>query len=310
MARAEALDTPVALLLFNRPDTTARVLEAVRRARPKFLFVVADGPRPGRGEDIANCAAARAQVEQIDWPCEVATHFSDVNLGCRRRVSSGLDWVFGEVEEAIILKDDCVPEPSFFRYCTDLLQHYRNVPEVLMISGSSPQPDGACGDASYYSSRYPLIWGWASWRRAWRLYDPDMRGWPEARDSHWLEGVFSGRAPIQYWRHVFQRAYEGLDTWDYALVFTGWIHRGLAIHPNRNLVKNIGFGPNATHTKNPGSYFAGMPTRPLEFPITHPERIEPDLRADDYIESAVFSGTLTRTFETARAHIRARRAKG
>ncbi|MGC1799486.1 MAG: hypothetical protein WA701_03795, partial [Solirubrobacterales bacterium] len=183
--------TPVAMLIFNRPETTARVFERVREARPPKLLVVADGPRADRPGEAGRCREARAVVEAVDWPCELMTDYSEVNLGCGKRISSGLDWVFDSVEEAIVLEDDCLPHPSFFRFCEELLKRYRAEERVVHVSGDNFQSAGRAGGAvgrllrlagrswspSYYFSRYAHVWGWASWRRAWSDYDFEMTAW-------------------------------------------------------------------------------------------------------------------------------------
>jgi hypothetical protein len=298
------LETPVVLLIFNRPDTTQKVIDAIRSARPRQLFVVGDGPRPDRPDDGPRCAAAQACLDGIDWPCELVTNLSPVNLGCRRRVSSGLGWAFRHVDEAIVLEDDCVPDPTFFGYCRELLERYRDDERVMVISGndflSGRRPD----PHSYGFSRYPLIWGWATWRRAWRHYDVDIKEWPRLRRLGWLESFLSPRA-AQYWSHCFQRVYDGFDTWDYSLVFACWRQGGLAIHPRWNLVTNIGFRSDATHTRDEPSFFANMPARTMRTPLSHPDRIERDDQADREIEDLLFSGTFVRTFSTIRALMRA-----
>jgi hypothetical protein len=182
------IKTPVAFLVFNCPDTTIRVFEEIRCARPPKLLVVADGPRADRPGEADKCQAVRAVIETVDWPCEVLKNYSDVNLGCKIRVSSGLDWVFEQVEEAIILEGDCLPHPTFFRFCEELLETYRDDERIGMISGDNFQFGRKRGDASYYFSRYNHIWGWASWRRAWQHYDRNMAIWPKFRDDHWLNG--------------------------------------------------------------------------------------------------------------------------
>jgi hypothetical protein len=159
------VNTPIAFFIFNRPDTTARVFEAIRQAQPSKLLVVADGPRSTRPGEAEKCAATRAIIDQVDWECEVLTNYSDVNLGCRHRVSSGLDWVFEQVEEAIILEDDCLPHPTFFRFCEELLEWYRHDHRIVAISGDNFQNGHQSGEFSYYFSRYVHIWGWATWRR-------------------------------------------------------------------------------------------------------------------------------------------------
>ncbi len=178
------LTTPVALVVFNRPDVTRLVVEAVRQAKPPILLVVADGPR--RPDEVARCDEVRAIVlDAVDWECDVRTNFADANLGCRRRVSSGLDWVFDEVPEAIVLEDDCLPVPSFFTYCDALLDRYRDDERVMHIGGMQLSPTGRCS-ASYRFSRFTHVWGWATWRRAWQHYDVAMGGWPEFAEARGL----------------------------------------------------------------------------------------------------------------------------
>ncbi|MEW6491011.1 MAG: glycosyltransferase family 2 protein, partial [Cyanobacteriota bacterium] len=164
------MKTPVVFIIFNRPDTTQKVFEAIRQAHPPLLFVIADGPRPNKPGEDQKCAATRAIIDQVDWDCEVLTNYSEINLGCERRVSSGLNWVFDTVEEAIILEDDCLPHPTFFSFCEELLDYYRNDQRVMVITGQNVQFGRKRTDYTYYFSRYNHCWGWASWRRAWRSY--------------------------------------------------------------------------------------------------------------------------------------------
>ena len=178
------LTTPVAFLIFNRPDTTARVFEAIRQAKPPKLLVVADGPRPDRPDDVEKCKAARAIIDRVDWACEVLTNYSDLNLGCGKRPATGITWVFEQVEEAIIFEDDCLPHPSFFRFCEELLNYYRHDERIMVISGNNFQFGRNRTDDSYYFSRYNHIWGWASWRRAWEYFDYDLKLWPKIGRAH------------------------------------------------------------------------------------------------------------------------------
>ncbi|CCI37410.1 hypothetical protein [Microcystis aeruginosa] len=279
------LTTPVALLIFNRPDTTARVFEAIRQAKPPQLLVVADGPRPDRPDDIEKCKAARAIIEGVDWDCEVLTNYSDVNLGCKNRVSSGLDWVFSLVEEVIILEDDCLPHPSFFRFCQDLLDYYRDDKRIMAISGDNFQLGRNRTEYSYYFSRYNHIWGWASWRRAWQYYDVKMKLWQEIHDGNWLEYILGEGQSVKYWTKIFQSAYDGkIDTWDYPWTFACWIQNGLTILPNANLVSNIGFGEDATHTIGSKSRVANLPVKEMNFPLKHPLFLLRHVEADDFIQ--------------------------
>lgn len=280
--------TPVVLLVFNRPDTTRRVMEVVREVKPSKLFVVADGPRTDRPREAEQCAAVRSVVETVDWPCDVRTNYCDMNLGCRRRVSTGLTWVFDQVEEAVILEDDCVPHPSFFRYCDELLVRYRQSSQVMLISGDNFQMGRQRTPYSYYFSRHPHIWGWATWRRAWQFYDDEMRLWPEVRDGRWLKDLFGSESVARYWRSRLQQVYENrLDSWGYRWAFACWMQHGLSILPNVNLVTNVGFSAQATHTRG-ASRLANLAASEMKFPLRHPGFMIPDQRADGHTSTLMF----------------------
>ena len=275
--------TPVALLIFNRPDTTERVFQAIAQAKPSKLLVVADGPRDSRLGEAALCEQTRAVIARVDWACEVITNFADRNMGCKLRVASGVDWIFEQVPEAIILEDDCLPHPSFFRFCDEMLERYRDNERVGMVSGGNLQFGQTRGTGSYYFSKYTHIWGWASWRRAWKYYDRDLTLWPAFRDQGLLEQMFETSGEQAYWRNAFQWVHEGtLDTWDAQWTFTALTHGLLQIAPNVNLISNIGFGANATHTHIEGAH-SNLPTQAIEFPLQHPIFVIPDLEADRFI---------------------------
>ncbi|OUC08639.1 hemolytic protein HlpA-like protein, partial [Litorilinea aerophila] len=168
------MQTPVIFLIFNRPDTTAQVFAEIAKARPRRLLVVADGPRPHRPDDVEKCSATRAVIERVDWPCEVSCDFAEENLGGRRRISSGLTWAFSQVEAAIVLEDDCLPHPTFFPFCEELLNRYCHDERIMAITGDNFQFGRSRTKYSYYFSRYFHSWGWATWRRAWQHYDDTL----------------------------------------------------------------------------------------------------------------------------------------
>jgi hypothetical protein len=280
--------TPVALIIFNRPDTTARVFEAIRLAKPPLLLVIADGARASKPEESKKCADTRAIIDRVDWDCEVRTNYSDVNLGCGKRVSSGLNWVFQEVEEAIILEDDCLPDPSFFQFCEELLEYYRDDRRIMAISGNNFQSGTKYGDDSYYFSRYNHVWGWASWRRAWQHYDFTMSQWPQIRDDGWLNSVFDNRASVRYWTVEFDKMYNcGVDTWDYQWTFACWIQNGLTILPQVNLISNIGFNADATHTLKDVPW-ANQAVHSAKFPLIHPPFVLRNSKGDLYTDRIMF----------------------
>lgn len=265
-------ETPVVLLIFNRPHTTARVLDAIRGAQPRRLFVVADGPR--NAAEAALCDATRAVLARVDWPCQVVTNFAGQNLGCGRRVSSGLDWVFDQVTEAVILEDDCVPEPMFFRYCAELLARYRAQDQVMMVCGHNPLAQEQPGRLSYHFSQYGSHWGWATWRRSWRLYDFAMTAWHEPDVRLRLQRAVGDAGYLAYQLDLWAAVSCGrIDTWDCQWTFMQLLHGGLAAVPSVNLISNIGFSAEGTHTRHGLALAAQSVCRPLSFPLDHPPAV-------------------------------------
>ncbi len=285
---------PVVLLIFNRPDCTRRVLEVVRKARPPRLFVVADGPRNGRADDAINCEAARATIEQhVDWTCEVRRELAATNLGCARRVSSGLDWVFSQVDEAIVLEDDCLPDERFFSFCRELLERFRDEPRVGAIGGSNFQKEDVTGGNGFYFSRYPHVWGWATWRRAWSAYDHAMSEWPAAKREGWAKAYFGSAREANFWEGVLDRVYAGeIDSWAYRWAFTFWRRDWLAALPASRLVTNIGFDASATHTRKVPAGMGGK-ARPQPWPLAETTSVERHAVADRYTFEHHFHLTLS-----------------
>jgi len=281
------LKTPVLFLVFNRPDLTRRVFARIREARPTRLFVAADGPREDQPGEARACEKTRRLVQDVDWPCEVKTLFRDRNLGCREAVGSAITWFFEHVEAGIILEDDCLPDPSFFPFCTEMLERYRDDERVMSISGSCFQPDGFDPGASYYFSAYQYIWGWATWRRAWRHYDLALESRPGLFDSSWLSRHLDNDRAVQYWSRMIDLCrQQRIKTWDYPWLLCCWHQQGLALVPTRNLVANIGFDARATHTRDPHSADANRPVRPLSFPLLHPAAVQRHVEADHTYERA------------------------
>jgi hypothetical protein len=264
----------ILLLVFNRPDHTRQVFEQVRRVRPAQLFVSADGPRAHVPADAEKCAAVRAIFDEVDWPCAVHTNFLSENHGCRRAVQAGISWFFENVEAGIILEDDCLPDLSFFDFCTDMLERYRDDTEVLQISGNNPVP-AACRSvaSSYVFSRYSFIWGWATWRRAWKLYDADFtdleKMWQDPTSG--LSQLSPDPAVRRYLLDKFERVRSReFDTWDYAWFYSILKNKGLCLTPTFNLVRNIGFGDGATHTQSGMVSGRTNVATALPKPLVHP----------------------------------------
>ncbi len=284
------LTTPVAFIIFNRPDTTERVFAEIAKAKPPKLLVVADGARTNKIGEAEKVAATRAIIQRVDWDCEVLTNFSEVNLGCKIRVSSGIDWVFEQVEEAIILEDDCLPDATFFRFCQEMLERYRDDQRIGMISGDNFQFGQTRNNDSYYFSKYVHIWGWATWRDRWQKnYDVELKKWPVIRDGNYLVDILGNNKEAKSWNKIFESMYKGeIDTWDYQWVFANWVDGRLNVMPNVNLISNIGFGLDATHTIG-DSKLANITTCQMIFPIIPPVGVYRNLQADLYTFNSCFN---------------------
>ena len=282
-------DVPVLLIVFNRPELTVRVMDVLREHQPTRLYIAGDGPRPDRSEaDLV--AATRATALDVDWPCEVHTLFQDVNLGCRFGVQAALDWFYSEVDEGIVLEDDVIPDATFFPFMAELLERYRDDPRVMMISGDYFAGRGFDNRYSYYFTRYTNIWGWATWRRAWQQSDARLTDWPRLRQDHWLSTIAPDDPSfVEYWTSVFDRVHAGeIDTWDYAWILAMWRAGGVAAQSCVNLVTNVGFGPDATHTIDGGAWQAELGSSPMTFPLRHPPAVEVDRRRDQWSEMHLF----------------------
>jgi hypothetical protein len=274
------LDVPVLLVIYRRTVLTQRVFEVIAKARPRRLFVAADGPATAADRDA--CELTRAVVQHVDWDCDVRRDFSDHNLGLDGRMTSALDWVFGGEETAIVLEDDCLPDARFFGFCAELLDRYEHDSRVMHISGECYR-NGREGDCSYFFSKYPLVWGWATWRRAWARFDPKISTWPRFERQPEARALFDGADERAYWLSTFARYHEDAAagrtaSWDYAWYFA-CMTNGLSIHPAVNLVSNIGYGPLASHTREP-STLAERPTETLEAALRHPDWVVRDRQAD------------------------------
>ncbi|QSA99631.1 nucleotide-diphospho-sugar transferase [Methylomonas sp. EFPC1] len=293
------MKSPILLLVFNRPHTTLQVFESIRRARPPKLYVAADGPRRNVSDDIRLCAEVRNVINLVDWPCEVKTLYSDDNLGCKFGPIKGISWFFENEEEGIVLEDDVLPISTFFTYCDELLERYRENQHVGVISGCNLISRQFCPETSYFFTRYNQIWGWATWRRAWSKYDHSMSAWPSWRDQGGLESMSSGSKVFEYyWKRLFNATYynsKNVTWWDYQWAFSCWFHGMLGVQPKTNQITNIGFGEagKGTHTTTTvPKYISESSPKPLIFPLNHPEEIARNFVAEALIDKHVFSITL------------------
>ncbi len=278
----KSFDIPILFIIFNRPNTTIRVFNQIKKIKPKKLYVVADGARNNKEGEDSKCNEVRGIINSIDWDCEVFKNYSEINLGCKNRLSSGISWFFENEEMGIILEDDCLPDISFFYFCKELLIKHKDNERIGMISGNNFQFGKIKNEYSYYFSKYSHIWGWATWRRAWKKYDVNMKKWPLLRKK--ISSVLPNIFDTVYWKIIFDDVYKGkIDTWDYQWTFTCFINNYLSIIPSINLVSNIGFcQKNATHTQRINK-FSNMKMSSINFPLSHPKTIEDDKRSDKII---------------------------
>jgi hypothetical protein len=257
-------DIPVLLVLFNRPQHARKVLDCIRQAKPSQLFVAVDGPRLNHPTDAERVKECLALLDHIDWPCTVHRLVRTENMGCKLAVSSAITWFFEQVEMGIILEDDCIPDPTFFTYCREVLVRYQDEPTLMHIGGINLQNGRWHGDGSYYFSKICHIWGWATWRRAWNLYDVTMASYPAFKAQNKIADIFDDKRVQRFWTEGFDSVFDGSnDTWDYQWCYAIFIHSGLCTLPNVNLVSNIGFDLDATHTKFYDSKMANKPTKSL-----------------------------------------------
>jgi hypothetical protein len=277
------LDTAVLFVIFNRPETTRQVFEAIRKARPSRLYVAADGPRSDIAGEAEKCYETRKIVSEVDWICEVKTLFHSKNLNCGIAPSSAFSWFFEHEEEGIILEDDCLPSPSFFRFCQVLLEKYRNDNRIMHIGGNNFL-NGWVNDPdySYYFSRSGHIWGWATWRRAWQKFDYNIGLYEKLKNENYFENYFLNALEKVYRLRKFDQTITStkVDWWDYQWDFARYVNTGLAIVPQKNLVRNIGFGENATHTHNKKSKHADLLAEDIDFPLKHPAFMIRDIASD------------------------------
>jgi len=270
----------VLFLIFNRPDTTRRVFEQIRAARPERLYISADAPRPGNPDDELLCRQTKEAVSLIDWNCDVKTLFAEENAGCRDGVSSALNWFFEHEEEGIILEDDCLPANSFFKFCDTLLEKYRFDTRIRHITGCNLQFGKKWGEASYYFSNRTHVWGWASWRRVWDDYDLNMEKYSAGEIRNAIKNIYGDDLVAESWSNIFNELKAGIiNSWAYPLDFANFLNNGLIIIPNENLISNIGFSANATNTLDQNSVYANIPLSEINT-ITHPQIVLPEKEAD------------------------------
>ena len=277
----QSFQTPILFVIFNRPDTTQRVFDVIRQQKPKYLYVAADGARKNKPGEVEICQQVR-DIIKVDWDCELKTLFRDENLGCKMAVSLSITWFFENVEQGIILEDDCLPDLSFFPYCEELLERYKDDTRIGHISGSNFLPDIIEEELSYDFCSCIHIWGWASWRRVWKNYDVNFSFWNAQDDKQSF--IFCNKREEIYFSSFISDTLNnrnGINTWDTQYLFTLRVQNQLSVYPAVNLVANIGLdNPNATHTGKTKEKYS-IPQSAIYFPLKHPQYVLRNKKLDD-----------------------------
>jgi hypothetical protein len=292
------MKTAVLFLVFNRPDTTAQVFEAIRKAKPPRLYVAADGPRASISGEDNKVRLVREIAAAVDWPCQVKTLFRMENIGCKDAVSGGINWFFEHEEEGIILEDDTLPSQSFFYFCEEMLDYYRSNLQIMSVTGTNVTR-GIPFAADVWYSNYALMWGWATWRRAWQKYDGNLSTWLSTGGDAPLKKIkFLNSIEKLFWKKILNNTAEGgVNTWDYQWIYSCWVNRGLTIAPKVNLVRNIGYSPDATHTTEYHPILSNLLQQEMNFPVTYPKVLEANYTADKFISSFWFGITWSNFFK-------------
>ena len=287
------LEKPVVVIIYNRPEKVSILMAQLARAKPKRVFLIADGPKKNSlSVKIAVVAALIVFRENLYQSCEMLDNIAPVNLGCGNRISTGLDWVFSQVDEAIILEDDCIPSDAFFRFSSEMLDAFKDSPEIGIISGSNFLPLGSDPDHDFFVSNYAHIWGWATWKRTWNHYSFRIQNWPNGKSEIFSRAGIKTRRARRYWDLAFDSVKSGaVDTWDYQLVYMLWLQSLKAIVPTKNLVSNIGFGRSATNTLFYRK-LSGRQTSGFQWPLKWPNSLNVDSEKDEETSKRVFEISL------------------
>lgn len=286
---------PILILTFNRPDLTKKLLIVLSKIKPNNIFFASDGPREHIKSDMNNVNKTRGLIRLINWSCDVKTLFNDKNLGCAKSVHQAIDWFFENVDQGIILEDDCIPDETFFTFSSEMLKKYRNHKKIMAIGGQcfNHKTLKITNKESYQFSGYIFCWGWATWRRAWRNFDFNMRRWNDLSAQKILQTRGNNSILFSmYWTRIFNDLYENkINSWAYRWLYSCWMNNGISIIPNANLVQNIGFRNDATHTSKGNKFTENLPLQKLVLPIRHPKKISIDIKNDLWLSKNIYGIT-------------------
>ncbi len=286
------MDKPLLLLLFNRPKETEILINRLRKIKPEKIYISQDGPRINFLEDQVLCKEVRNVIQKINWKCEIKTRYLKFNLGCRSSVSSAIDWFFNFEDDGIILEDDCIPSKSFFNFCAQMLNKFKNSENIFTISGSNFQKDNFVGEGDYYFSKYAHCWGWATWRRAWKYYDDNMKFWSKLKNSETWTKLHPNKYEKKYWSKIFNLVYsKKIDSWAYVWLASIWYLNGKSIIPNKNLIINIGFNEKATNTVSSSNIdLVNLNFQEMSDILSHPKEVKINTKADNFVFNNHFNG--------------------
>lgn len=289
----EQFNKPILLLAFKRPETTRLVFNEIKKIKPKQFFIGVDGPRENNNDDLEKCKKVKEIFKEIDWDCEVKTLFREKNLGSMMAESSAINWFFDHVEEGIILEDDCLPNQSFFKFCKEMLDKYKNDTRIMHISGNNFLFNKKIIEHSYYFSKLTFSWGWATWKRAWKYYDVDLKTLNDFIKQDQISNIFPDHKIQEYWLKIFKNVRDKkIDAWDYQWLYTNFTQNGLSIIPKVNLVSNIGFNEDGTYCKDKKDTLSNMETFDIEN-IEHPKFVIENKNLDKItFENIFYPGTM------------------
>lgn len=297
-----AYNIPIALIVFNRPDCAKKTIERIRKVQPSRLFIIADGPRRHKSGEDELCRRTRETVESaIDWPCKVTKEYADKNMGCGKRLPSGLNRVFDEEEKAIILEDDVLPDLSFFPFCEAMLKQYESVEQIMQIGAYNRFQYAPANNLTYFYSRFSDIWGWATWRRAWKKFQAlDATSWQTIRDSEQFANACYSAREAEMRKFCMDEIFsEQLSAWGMRWDTTKLLNNGLGIVPSKNLAQNIGFGVEASHTVNPLNLERFKKVHQVKAPYISPDQICSDPGFDERYNKKMFpNNVFTEKFRT------------
>lgn len=276
------MDSAVLFLIFNRPQTTEKVFEEIRKAKPPRLYIAADGPRENKLGEKELCETTRKIVENIDWDCEVKRLYRDKNLGCGIAVYKAIDWFFENEEEGLIIEDDILCHPDFFKFCDEMLKKYRNEDRVGMISGHNHLYGRYNPQESYGFMAIGHIWGWATWKRAWKDFEySPLEKYPRVNFIKSLKKTFPKKSQRRFWEKIYTQVQNGVThIWDYQWTISLITNKRYCLTSYKNLTKNIGFGKDATHVTSGPEEEINLELEPI-YPLNHPKEINQDLKAEE-----------------------------